>query len=59
MKEYKVNFNEKEVVVTKDIDGKFIIPEEIKSFKLNHTAIKPAHEPMVLARLMVVGLGVK
>ena len=50
MKEYKVNFNGKELIVKQDIDGKFIIPDIINEFKLNHTALKPAHEPMVLAR---------
>ena len=44
-KKYKVKINNYEVEITQDVDGKFIIP-----FSNSHTALKPAHEPICMAR---------
>ncbi len=46
MKMYKVKLYDKEIVIIKDDDGKCIIPKQFKS----HTALKPALEPITVAR---------
>lgn len=51
MKEYKINIKNKEYIIIQDVDGQFIIPDELrKDFSCSHTALKPAHEPIVVAR---------
>ena len=46
MKMYKVKLYDKEIIIIKDDDGKCIIPKQFKS----HTALKPALEPITVAR---------
>ncbi|MFW6047016.1 MAG: DNA-methyltransferase [Candidatus Woesearchaeota archaeon] len=50
MKTYKVKIKGKEVIVKKDDDGKFIKPKIALELESKGTAIKPSHEPIVLAR---------
>ena len=44
---YEIKLKGKKVEVEKDDDGKFIIPDK---FRNNHTNLKPAHEPILLAQ---------
>lgn len=46
MKMYKVKLYDKEIEIIKDDDGKCIIPKQFKF----HTALKPALEPITVAR---------
>jgi len=46
---YKINLFNKEIIVEQTENGKFIIPNEIKSFLGFKTAgLKPAHEPITI-----------
>ena len=50
MKEYKVNLKGIEMCVYQDDDGRFIIPEKIEQFQSVGTCLKPAFEPVIVAR---------
>ena len=50
MKKYKVNLNGKDFEVIQDTDGKFIKPESVTALEKFGTALKPANEPIVVAR---------
>ena len=47
---YKVKLKGIEIELIKDIDGSFIIPYFIKNMTNTHTALKPANEPICVAR---------
>ena len=49
-KEYKININNKEIIILQDINGKFIKPKELLDIESFGTALKPACEPIVVAR---------
>lgn len=50
MREYKVVVKGKELVIYQDDDGQFIIPNEIQELNKFGTALKPAYEPIIIAR---------
>lgn len=50
MKTYTVTLNNIDIEITQDDDGKFIKPTLVTSLESMGTAIKPAHEPIILAR---------
>jgi len=50
MKTYKIKINDEEIVITQDVDGKFILPSIVKTNKTIGTAMKPAHEPILMFR---------
>ncbi len=50
---YTVMLGNKNIQIHRDEDGEFIIPEEFT--KNIHTALKPAYEPIILARKPVEG----
>ena len=50
MKEYKVNVKGIDIVVTQDADGKFIRPQVMLDSNPLGSALKPAFEPIILAR---------
>ncbi|MBO4543993.1 MAG: site-specific DNA-methyltransferase [Bacteroidales bacterium] len=50
MKEYKVCIKGIEIIVYQDDDGQFIIPDEFKELEKVGTALKPAYEPIIIAR---------
>ena len=50
MKTYTVTLNNIDIEITQDDDGKFIKPTLVTSLESMGTAMKPAHEPCVLAR---------
>ena len=50
MKKYKVKINNFEFEIIQDADGKFIKPDFIKQLEQSGTALKPAVEPIILAR---------
>lgn len=50
MKEYKVSVKGFEFVVLQDEDGKFIVPQEVKELEKLGTTLKPAFEPVIVAR---------
>lgn len=52
MKTYIVNVRRCDIEIHRDTDGKFIIPGHIKG---KGTNLKPAHEPIVLARKPLIG----
>jgi len=47
-KAYEVEIDGRTIHIERDSDGKFLIPDVLKSN--NHTALKPAHEPICLAQ---------
>jgi len=47
---YKIKIAGKEISVVQDSDGKFIIPDFVEELKSNGSALKPANEPICLAR---------
>lgn len=49
-KKYRVKIANKEIEILQDNDGKFIKPNFIKELETEGTALKPAHEPILLAR---------
>ena len=55
MKTYTVTLNNIDIEITQDNDGKFIKPALVTSLESMGTAIKPAHEPCVLARKPLEG----
>jgi len=55
MRRFIVGFGEGEVAVTQDDDGVFIIPDEVRPYLSQGTALKPAYEPIVLARKPLEG----
>lgn len=50
MKEYKVKIGEIEIAIMQDDDGKFIKPDIVKSYEQIGSSLKPAREPIILAR---------
>lgn len=50
MKEFKICLYGKSFNIIKDEDGFFKMPEELKKYDGFNVNLKPAHEPMVLAR---------
>ena len=50
MAEYRVVFGGEEVSVHQDEDGSFIIPEQVRPYLSMGTALKPAYEPICVAR---------
>jgi len=48
--EYKINYKGYEFNITQNVDGSFNIPEDIKEFEPFGTSMKPANEPICLAR---------
>jgi DNA modification methylase len=50
MSKFKVMLFGKEIEIERDTDGCFVIPNEIRQLEKFGTALKPAHEPIVLAR---------
>jgi len=50
MKKYKIKLNNIEIEVLQDDDGKFIKPDFINKLEQKGTALKPAYEPIVVAR---------
>lgn len=50
MKKYKIKLNNIEIEVLQDDDGKFIKPDFINKLEQEGTALKPAYEPIVVAR---------
>jgi len=50
MEEFRIKIYEKEIVIKRDSDGKFIKPDIIKDLETKGTATKPAHEPIIMAR---------
>lgn len=50
MREYKVCVRGINIVVTQDDDGNFILPQEIKEMEKIGTQLKPAFEPIIVAR---------
>ena len=55
MKTYTVTLNNIDIEITQDDDGKFIKPTLVTSLESMGTAMKPAHEPCVLARKPIEG----
>jgi len=49
-KTYKIKLGNKEIKIIQREDGKFIKPDFIKELKSKGTALKPAFEPIVVAR---------
>lgn len=45
-----IKLNDIEIRINRDIDGKFVIPDELRKYIGIGTALKPAHEPAVMAR---------
>jgi len=50
MKEYQVNVNGNIISIIQDDDGKFIIPDCINELQQIGTQLKPAYEPIIVAR---------
>ena len=50
MKEFVVNVKGLEIKVFQKDDGKFIIPNFVKELEKQGTCLKPAYEPIVVAR---------
>lgn len=50
MKEFVVNVKGLEIKVFQKDDGKFIIPNFVKELEEQGTALKPAYEPIIIAR---------
>lgn len=50
MKEYKIQLFDEAIIIKQDIDGLFIKPEFIAEYEQLGTALKPANEPIVVAR---------
>ena len=50
MELFKINFNNKIIIIKKDNDGFFIKPKFIKDLEKYGTAMKPANEPICVAR---------
>ena len=50
MKEFKINIQDKEIIIFQDDDGYFIKPEIMMELEKQGTATKPAHEPICMAR---------
>ena len=50
MKKFEVEINDKKIIIYQDDDNKFIKPQTIKKYESLGTALKPANEPIVLAR---------
>jgi len=50
MKSYTVVLSGKEYEILQDIDGKFIKPDFVKQLESYGTDVKPAHEPICVAR---------
>lgn len=50
MKTFNLKFNGNDCEVTQNEDGSFNIPDAVKEFENLGTALKPANEPIVLAR---------
>jgi len=48
--EYKVDYKGYEFIITQNEDGSFNIPDEIKDIEPFGTAVKPANEPICVAR---------
>lgn len=47
---FVIKLNNTEIRINRDVDGKFIIPDELRKYMGIGTALKPAHEPIVMAR---------
>jgi site-specific DNA-methyltransferase (adenine-specific) len=52
---FKVNFKNYEFLLTRNENGTFNIPQELKDIYSFGTQIKPAHEPICLARKPLIG----
>lgn len=50
MKEYQITIKGQQYTITQDEDGKFIVPDFIKEYEKYGTALKPAYEPIIVAR---------
>lgn len=50
MKEYQVNLYGKTITIIQDTDGKFVTPEIIKEQNKFGSCLKPAYEPIIVAR---------
>ena len=50
MKEFKINIQDREIIILQDDDGFFIKPEIVVELEKQGTATKPAHEPICMAR---------
>lgn len=50
MKEYQVNLYGKTITIIQDTDGKFVTPEIIKEQNKFGSCLKPAFEPIIVAR---------
>lgn len=50
MKKYQVKINNMELEIIQDDDGKFIKPEYVKEQEQFGTTLKPAYEPVIVAR---------
>lgn len=55
MKEWVINLQGKDIVIFQDTDGKFIKPDFLKEYEKLGTALKPAHEPVIVARKPLAG----
>lgn len=49
-KEFKIEVFGEEITITQNADGTFNKPDFVNELKNKGSAIKPAHEPLVLAR---------
>ena len=50
MKKFNINIYNKNFEIIQDDDGKFIIPNFVKDIDSIGTAMKPSHEPIIVAR---------
>lgn len=55
MKKYQIEIKGKQIEIIQDDDGKFIKPEYVKEQEQFGTTLKPAYEPIIMARKPVEG----
>ena len=51
MKKYQIEIKGKQIEIIQDDDGKFIKPEYVKEQEQFGTTLKPAYEPIIMARI--------
>lgn len=55
MPEFRVSVYGKEYLIVRDTDGKFILPDEVRAMQPLGTSLKPAYEPIIVARKPLAG----